>query len=166
MKPFNDEIMTYDLNEHKYYLTADGVNKAIGVNLNLALNSGLSGNPFAVKNFLENVTETVYEYIYEDSSSEAYLEYLLATYAPLRDVVRKMLLAQVKYAIMNNFVDEFSGINIAKGSAMDGRVLRSAVRVAPQVDRLCRQNVPGMNFCLKTITELPLLPSWLYRQGY
>lgn len=113
-----------------------------------------------------DVTETVYEYIYEDSSPEAYLEYLLATYAPLRDVVRKMLLAQVKYAIINNFVDEFSGVNIAKGSAMDGRVLRSAVRVAPQVDRLCRQNVPGMNFCLKTITELPLLPSWLYRQGY
>ena len=126
----------------------------------------MNGNPCVVQKPLAPRPATTYEYIYEDSSSEAYLEYLLATYAPLRDVVRRMLLAQVKYAIMNNFVDEFSGVNIAKGSAMDGRVLRSVVRVAPQVDRLCRQNVPGMNFCLKTITELPLLPSWLYRQGY
>lgn len=164
--PYSDEIMTYDYEEHRYYLLPDGVTKRIGVNLDAALNSGLSRNPHAVQNFLEEVTDAVYEYIYEDSSNAAFLEWQLACNPELRRIVEKMLLAQVKYALTNNFVDNWSGVNVVKGSAMKGRDLRSSMRVAAKVERLCRQDVAGLPFVLKTIAILPPVPSCVYHKGY
>lgn len=166
MAPYNDSVMYYDYEEHKYYLAPEGVTDAIGVNLDLALNASAARNPQAVRNFLDRVTESVYEYIYEDSSSAEYLEYLLANHKPLRKFVKRMLLAQVRYALANNFIDDFSGVNIVKGTAMNPRDLRSAMRVAPEVQNLCRQDIAGLGFCLKTTLMLPPLPEWAYHVGY
>lgn len=59
-----------------------------------------------------------------------------------------------------------SGVNIVKGTVMNPRGLRSAMRVAPEVQNLCRQDIAGLVFCLKTTLMLPPLPEWAYHLGY
>lgn len=166
MAPFDDSVMIYNYNEHKYYLTPDGVNAAIGVNLDLALNASAVRNPQAVRNFLDRVTESVYEYIYEGCSSPEYIEWLLACNAGLRRHIKRMLLAQVRYALENNFIDDFAGVNIATGAVIDKGVLPSSRRVAPEVRNLCKQNLAGLGHALKTVIMLPCLPPWAYHMGY
>lgn len=115
---------------------------------------------------MEEVSDEVYEYIYEDSFNAECLEWQLAVNPKLRRIVKKMLLSQVKYALNNNFTDAFSGVNIVKGTAMNLRDLRGAARVSAEVERLCRQDVPGLPFVLKTILPLPSVPACLYHKGY
>lgn len=164
--PFDDEIMKYDYEGHRYVLDANGVLAAIGINLDTALNAAADRNAFTVRNFLEEITDSVYEYIYEDSSNAEFLEWQLAINPGLRPIVKKMLLAQVKYTLDNNFTDAFSGVNIVKGTAMKLRDLRGAARIAPRVERLCRQDLVGFPFTLKTALMLPCVPACLYRKGY
>lgn len=164
--PYDDTAMKYDYDEHRYYLTAKGVLEKIGVNLDLSLNVAISGNPFAVNNFLKDTADTVYDYIYENNANEELIEYLLAMYYPLRHEIEKMLLAQVKYCLSNGILDMYSGVNIPKGTAMKPSDLRSAVRVAPQVERACLRNLAGLDFCLKTALFLPQLPQSAFRNGY
>lgn len=166
MAPFDDSVMIYDYNEHKYYLTPTGVTEAIGVNLDTALNASAVRNPQAVRNFLDRVTESVYEYIYEGCNSPEYIEWLLACNVGLRRHIKRMLLAQVRYALENNFIDDFAGVNIATGAVIDKGVLPSSRRVAPEVRNLCKQNLAGLGHALKTVIMLPCLPPWAYHMGY
>lgn len=165
--PFDDQIMQYDYTSHRYVLTEKGVESELGVNLNLTLNPSLDANPTTlVMRTLKRVSQDVYAYLYRDSMSPQWLEYILATYAPLRDDVKEMLQAQLLYTLENGFVADYSGVNVARGQAMDINVLRGRARIAPQVEDIANRTVQGLGYCLKFLGQLPCVPCEAYRRGY
>ena len=51
-------------------------------------------------------------------------EYLLAKYPPLREIIYEAMLAQVVYNLNNGFIQDYSGVNVVKGTAMEVRTMR------------------------------------------
>lgn len=165
--PFDDEIIQYDYKAHRYVLTERGVLSELGENLDVILNSEGDANPSTLaERFLRRVSQVVYMYIYRDSMNEQWLEYILAKYPPLRDKIREMLQAQMLYMLENGDIGLYSGVNIAKGQAMEIESLRGRARVAPEVEDIALQTIPELGYCLKYVGFLPGVPCELYREGY
>lgn len=165
--PRDDGIMTYDMATHRYVLTERGVLTELGEDLDLILNATGDANPSTLASrFLRRVSQTVYTYLYRDTMNEQWLEYILAKYPPLRDTVKEMLQAQLLYMLMNGDIGLMSGVNVAKGQAMDIDALRGRSRIAPEVEDLAMRTISGLGYCLKYAGALPCVPSQLYRQGY
>lgn len=165
--PDSDEIMTYDYVNHRYVLTKKGVLEQLGEDLDVILNAQGDANPSTLADrVLRKVSQTVYLYLYQDTMSKDWLEYILATYPPLRDTVREMLQAQLMYVLVNGFVSDYSGVNIAKGHTIDPNYLRGRARIAPEVEDLANQFIPGLGYTLKYCGALPCVPWQCYRKGY
>lgn len=165
--PDDDQVMKYDYLSHRYVLTANGVYTQLGINLNTTLNTAGDANPSTLADrILRRVSQTVYAYLYRDSMNSDWLEYILATYAPLRGWVQEMLLAQLLYVLTNGFVSDYAGINIAKGHSMDIEQLRGRARIAPEVEDVALRTIPGLGYCLKYIGSLPGVPCELYHKEY
>ena len=165
--PFGDEIMKYDYIHHRYVLTKQGVLSELGEDLDIILNTTLvSDVSIMSQRVLDKVSQVVYFYLYQDTMNRDWLEYILATYPPLREWVQEMLQAQLEYVLENNFVNDFSGVNIAKGQTIDVNWLRNRVKIADQVEQLAYQFVPGLGYCLKYCGQLPRVPCHLYHRGY
>lgn len=165
--PFDDQIMRYDYNSHRYVLTENGVLTELGENLQLILNATGDANPSKLaERILKRVSQTVYMYLYRDTANEQWLEYILATYPPLRDRVKEMLQSQLLYMLMNGDIGLYSGVNVAKGQIMDIDKLRDRARIAPEVEDLAMQFIPGLGYCLKYVGFLPPVPCDRYRVGY
>ena len=163
--PYNDDVMVYDYDKHRYFLTEKGVLSELGINLSLKLKSD-SSDVNVVSRFLRKVTNAVYKYIFEDSSSVEWQEYIMAVSPYARPIVEEMLLEQCEYALDNNFIEDFSGVNIAKGSAMKLSDLRGEAKVADRVVTLAQQEIRGVPFPLKSAFVLPDVPDSLYHAGY
>lgn len=165
--PFDDEIMTYDYNTHKYVLTERGVEIELGENLDVILNTTDDANPSTLaERILKRVSQTVYRYIYRDTQNEAWLEYILAKHPPLRDRVKEMLQAQLMYMLENGDISLYSGVNFARGQIMDVNALRDRAAVAPDVEYLANETVEELGYSLKYLGALPCVPCNLYRRGY
>ncbi len=165
--PYDDEIMTYDYKTHRYVLTKQGVFTELGEDLDVILDNTLVADVTKKsQRVLDKVSQSVYFYLYQDAMNRDWLEYILATYPPLRDWVKQMLQAQLEYVLENNFVNDFSGVNIAKGHTIDINWLRGRVKVADQVEQIANQFVPGLGYCLKYCGQLPNVPCGLYHRGY
>ena len=165
--PYDDEIMKYDYNAHRYVLTEQGVLTELGENLDLILNASGDANPSTLaKRFLNRVSQVVYSSLYRNTQSEEFIEYILATYPPLRSRVKDMLQAQTLYMLMNGDIGLMSGVNVAKGQAMDINALRGRARIAPEVEDIANMVIPGLGFRLNYLGVLPCVPRGAYRRGY
>ncbi len=165
--PHDDEIMRYDYNAHRYVLTENGVLSELGENLQVILNATGDVNPSTLAaRFLKRVSQTVYSWLYRDSMNEAWIEYLLAKYPPLRDAIKEMLQAQLMYMLTNGDIGLYSGVNVAKGQIMDIDALRGRARIAPEVEDISTQIIPELGYCLKYAGVLPCVPRCEYRRGY
>lgn len=165
--PYDDSNMKYDYALHRYVLTKEGVFELLGVNLDTQFNQfEPNARQRRQERFLKKVTNTVYDYIYEGSWSSQYLEYALALCPQLRPYIQEMLVEQVEYVLENNFIQDFSGVNVSKNSAVKKEDLRGSMRVAKRVEDICTQDIAGLGFALKTIIPLPNVPCYLYRRGY
>ena len=111
--PFKDELMTYDYINHRYVLTKQGVEAQLGIVLDDILNTAGDNNPSPLGNLvLEKVSQTVYSWLYRDSQNSSWIEFILAVYPPLREWVREMLQSQLLYVLTNDFVGDYSGVNV------------------------------------------------------
>lgn len=165
--PGDDEIMKYDINTHRYVLKESGVMEELGINLQIVLNASGDMNPSTLADrLLRRVSQSVYLYLYRDTMSKEWLEYILATYPPLRERVREMLQAQLLYVLTNGFISDYSGVNIAKGHTIDIEYLRGRVRVAPEVEDIANEFIPGLGYSLKYCGQLPCVPPECYHRGY
>ncbi|MCH5165645.1 MAG: hypothetical protein J1G01_04520 [Clostridiales bacterium] len=165
--PYDDEIMKYDYNAHRYVLTEQGVLTELGENLGIILNAtGDANSSTLAERILKRVSHTVYMYLFRDSQGEAWLEYILAKHPPLRDRVKEMLQAQLLYMLMNGDIGLYSGVNVAKGQIMDIDKLRDRARIAPEVEDIALQTIPGLGYCLKYVGALPCVPYGCYHEGY
>ena len=160
--PRDDKYMKYNYNFHRYELTDDAVLDLIGENLN-----DLTDGNIIVKNkLLRDVSDDVYGYIYEDSRSSEYLEMILAKDDNLRPIVQTMLIAQFEYMLFNGRLTLYSGVNIAKQSALDTHKIRNEVKVAETVVQETHRILPRYGICLKYAGNLPRVsPSQRYK-GY
>lgn len=165
--PYDDEIMGYDYTTHRYVLTKKGVETQLGENLDVLLNSAGDFDPSTLADrVLRRISQTVYTWLYQDSMSPDWLEYILATYPPLRDRVREMLQAQLLYVLINGFVGDYSGVNIARGHTIDINWLRGRARIAPEVEDLANRFIHGLGYSLKYCGALPTVPYCFYHKGY
>lgn len=165
--PYDDSNMRYDYQLHRYVLTKEGVFALLGVNLDTQFNQFEPNvRQRRQERFLRKVTNTVYDYIYEGSWNSQYLEYVLATCPQSRQYIQEMLVEQVDYVLENNFIQDFSGVNVSKNSTLKKNDLRGSMRVAKRVEDICQQDIFGTGFVLKTILPLPGVPCELYRKGY
>lgn len=165
--PHDDEIMKYDFASHRYVLTNSGVSSELGENLEVILNTSGDTNPSTIADrLLRKVSQRVYHYIYSDSMNPDWLEFILATYPPLRDRVREMLQAQLMYVLTNDFVSDYSGVNIAKGQTIDPNWLRGRASIALEVEDIANRFIPGLGYSLKYCGALPCVPCDRYHRGY
>lgn len=167
--PYDDNYMVYDYRLHMYVLTERSVAESLGVNLTeLIPDLGTNNNTTMVKRRLVECSQAVYRYIYEDSWNSEFLEWILAKLPILRDKIYTMLLAQLSYILDNGQINAYSGINLAKGTAIDIKLLRGVAKVADTVQEIASKEDIGMgyNYPLKTACKLPCVPCELYRKGY
>lgn len=165
--PFSDDDMKYDEQSHRYVLTADCVSRELGEDLSVVLNTTGDTNASSLPDrFLQRVSRTVYLWLYRDSMNPDWIEYILATYPPLRAWVKEMLLSQTWYVLNNDFIADYSGVNIAKGSTIDINWLRGRVKIADEVEEIANRFIPGLGYSLKYAGMLPSVPCHLYRRGY
>lgn len=165
--PFSDGDMKYDERTHRYVLTADCVSRELGEDLSVVLNTTRDANPSSLPDrILRRVSQTVYLWLYRDSMNPDWIEYILATYPPLRAWVKEMLLSQTWYVLNNDFIADYSGVNIAKGSTIDINWLRGRVKIADEVEQIANRFIPGLGYSLKYAGALPCVPCHLYRRGY
>lgn len=167
-QPFNDTMMIYDFQAHRYVLTETAVYQELGINLDTEFDSFEQDIRQRKKErFLKKVSDTVYGYIYQDSTNSRFLEWILACREDVRSAIQEMLLAQAEYVLEgNNFLQDFSGVNIAKGTAMKKDDLRGEIRIALRVVEMCKEYIGNLDFVLKTIVPLPDVPQQYYRVGY
>ena len=165
--PYDDELMTYDYINHRYVLTKKGVESQLGIKLDTTLNTEGDANPSTLADrILAKVSQTGYSWLYRDSMNSSYIEFILAVYPPLREWVREMLQSQLLYVLTNNFIGDYSGVNLARGQAMDIAALRGRARVAPEVEDIGERIIPGLGYCLKYLGALPCVPCKVYHRGY
>lgn len=165
--PLSDGLMTYDYINHRYVLTKSGVLSQLGEDLEVILNdAGDANNTSLANRVLAKVSQTVYLYLYKDSMNSDWLEFILAVHPPLREWVREMLQAQLLYVLQNGFVSDYSGVNIARGQAMDINTLRGRARISPEVEDIAMRSIPGLGYCLKYLGALPSVPCYAYHRGY
>lgn len=116
MKPYNDNLMIYDYDAHRYILNHEGS----GEHLNIAKAYGSIEN---IKTQLRSISRTIYNYIYlhSHSNNRDFLEYMLATEPSLRKVLYEAMLSQV-IADVESGVDSVKNqatINFENGQAME-----------------------------------------------
>lgn len=148
IKPYSDELMTYDFTTHKYYLTENAVYVELGINFGLIPN-GNDANPSTMaQRFIKKVTNNVYRYLFADIYNAPWTEFELACVADLRSVIYQMLLAQAEYNANSGFSETFNGVDIYKGYSLDRSKLKEA-QISPVVEELSFQGQRSIGRCLK-----------------
>lgn len=161
--PYDDEYMVYDYRLHRYVLTDKAVLDILGENLNLLL---VDAEPVTKNAFLKKVSNTLYEYILSSSQSPDYIEYIMAKDGSLREMIRDMLISQVEYMLSNGAVDNYSGINMAKGHYIDLDKIRNGRQVSMTVEQKANASLHGYGHSLRYACSLPHIASKFYRVGY
>ena len=138
--PYDDEHMKYDYTLHGYVLTTKGVLQLLGENLDTYLDSTGDADPSTLPDrILRKISRHVYNYIYAHSQNVDFIERMLATYPPCRDMIREALVAEVDYNLYNgtfwNYVDndhEYSKNVSVDTNAILGRRLPNGICVLYQ----------------------------------
>lgn len=121
--PTDTDNMKYNFDLHKYVLTIDGVKNL----LNEDLVEWLQKDEFEANIYLEEISEDVYGYIYDNSLVQTVpiKEYLLAKYISLREVIERALVAQVRYDMRSGggLLKDQHGVSIEKVVALENNIL-------------------------------------------
>ena len=136
--PFNDENMVYDLDSRQYLLTVSGVKNLTGYNLEVLLGTAELANIFSLE-----ISEIVYNFIYSHCrlNQISLRRYVIAKDEDLRDIFRRILTSQMRYAIRSgsNLLGDMHGINIEKSKALDINSLRGSVEISSQALKMLNQ---------------------------
>ena len=165
--PYSDQYMAYDYNTHMYYITPDGVFNLLGVNLNEELETfGQANNTTQALRFCKKSASKVYAYIKDRCFSYPFIEMFMAKAGDIREFIRdELLIPQIEYNLTNGFPDEYSGLNIAKGTAMRPEDLRCDLSVARDVATNTKIRLRNYGFCLCHSTALRAYPACIFAKG-
>lgn len=136
--PYNDNYMVYDLDTRQYVLTVEGVASLLGINLDTELGDRVKSNAFVLE-----MSDIIYNYIYSYShrSHIASKRHQIAKDEDLRELFKRTLLAQTRYAVRSgaNLLGDMHGVNIERGKALDISKLRGNILVSAQAHNLLSQ---------------------------
>lgn len=130
--PYDDKEMVYDRQKHRYILTELGIANGLNIVLQDELNTnGIMNEASAVNDFLNDVSFSIYEYIYSHSGNRMVTEYLLAKKIDLREVIKSAMLAQAKYLKENGDIANQAGVNFSNMTNMPLDEIRGDRRISP-----------------------------------
>lgn len=123
--PYDDGVMRYDRVTHRYVLTKEGVFQILGINLDDYIPVADTANQSRCADIaLNEVSEDVYDYLYEDCMNIAWRRFELAKSPARRQDVQEMLLRQIRYVCQSGSLRDASGVNLPKNQYIDGFVLK------------------------------------------
>lgn len=123
--PYDDGVMRYDYVAHRYVLTKEGVFQILGINLDDYIPVADTANQSRCADIaLAEVSEDVYDYLYEDCMNIAWRRYELAKVPERRHDIQEMLLRQIRYVCQSGSLRDASGVNLPKNQYLDGFVLK------------------------------------------
>lgn len=163
--PFDDEYMRYDYDEHRYILTERAVLDKNNINLTERLNYGGDVNRERIADiFLDEVSEIVYNEIYNYSSQPAIPEYQIAKIPSARNAIMRAMLKQVDYVLVNGFLNQYGGVDFKKGAKMENVADRYLAPLAKSIltRPLIETKVPLMYAGKYTIIFEPHYEEWGY----
>ena len=115
--PYDDEFMVYDYEEHRYILTPQAIIQKLGVDLAELNFGGIANVEMASQLFLDEISDFIYNQIYDYSSQPYIQEWQIAKYPSARNVIMKAMLKQVDYVRVNGFLHQYSGVDLKKNVA-------------------------------------------------
>lgn len=110
--PYDDTNMVYDYTIHGYVLTVEGVRDLLGTDLATYLDPTGDFNPSTMgARVLRMISQHLYAWIYaHNPANSRFIEYMLAKYAPARQLIQDCLCNEVYYALKNgdfwNYADD------------------------------------------------------------
>lgn len=133
--PYNTDYMVYDIDEHMYVLTDEGVKKLVGEDLII-----LTGNPTKAELVRYEVSRDIMNYISMYSRPDAfrYKQQAIAKDATYRSVIQRVLADQMRYYIRSGagLLKDMHGINIANSKAMDLNQIRGKALIAYSAEQM------------------------------
>lgn len=131
--PYTDDILQYDYNRHRYFLTADALYKYLGIDFEQLPDE--PGKTPGDKAFIwaNKSADEVYRYLQKNNYNPQWLMWELATVPGLRSVVQDLLIAQAEYNKTSGFIDSFSGIDVYRGKAIDRKDIHESC-VSPAIE--------------------------------
>lgn len=118
--PLSDELMFYDFDEHRYILTPQDILQKLGENLAVRLNKrGVNNVENVAKNFLDQISQDIYNYIFQYNINNKTQEYEIAKTKTGRRLIKKAMEQQVAYVMVNGDLNIYSGVNVRDGRVME-----------------------------------------------
>lgn len=155
--PYDDDNMTYDLTHHRYVLTPTAVLQD-GTNLSTYLDSTGDANPSTMGlRVLNMISRHLYSWIYSriPNANKPFIEYLLATYPPCREIIQECLLNETYFALKNGDFWNYADSDIPEGKT-----------VSLDTRNILADELPN-GLCLLTVQPLPYgVPESVYRVNY
>lgn len=137
--PYNDDDMVYDLSLRQYKLTVNGVKDILGYNLEVDMGSIALANIF-----MNEISDIIYNHIYSYSQIKQIelKRWVIAKDENLRELFKRILLAQTRYAIRSgaNLIGDMHGINFERGKALDIKQVRGDILISEQAKQMLKQS--------------------------
>lgn len=148
IKPYDDDNMTYDINEHRYILTLDYVENKTGLNLVEKLNTSMSDNPQQVAMFfLDRISSNIYSWIYQHNANNDVQEWILAKVKGARTIIQRAMIEQVIYVLNNGDMTLYGGVNVSNGQVINKKDLHNA-DIGINVERILNTIIPDVGVAL------------------
>lgn len=129
--PYNDEYLIYDYSKHQYILTPKAVLDKLNEDLTKFSPANSVNRQRDAQIMCENISDEVYNQIYEDSLDYLFPEFIIAKCPSARQIILQAMLEQVKYFLFNGSISVYSGVDFKKstvGESANGRILAPNAR--------------------------------------
>lgn len=164
--PYDDDDMVYDYKNHRYILTEKCVFDELGINLSAQLNmAGDSNNTAVINRILSRASRTLYNWIYANGGNTQWQEYMLATFPPLRENIKEMLIIMLDYNLRESNISTWSGINQSKGTYIDRSVIKRA-QVPIEIENIANQLLPCIGVSILYAGYNTCVPYHALHNGY
>lgn len=132
MKPYSDDHMIYDTDDHRYKLTEAYVVQRMNRNLSeiLAVHGGASDTANEAGILLDRVSRQIYSYCLRCTPTPYKREQVMATDHAKRVAIRDAMAEQLIYVLNNGDLSAYTGVNIETGATIDPARMRAA-EIAP-----------------------------------
>ena len=132
MKPYSDDHMIYDTDDHRYKLTEAYVVQRMNRNLSeiLAVNGGASDTANEAGILLDRVSRQIYAFCLRATPTPYKREQMMALDPAKRVAIRDAMAEQLVYILNNGDLSAYTGVNIETGATIDPARMRAA-EIAP-----------------------------------
>ena len=134
--PYSDKYMYWDLDLRMYVLTEYACDDFIGEELI----HYFDGNETRYKRFREEMSEDIKNHVfsYAHLNRTKYVLYQMAKNEKFRDVIKKALLYQLRYAFRSsaNLLKDMHGVHIEKQKALPINSIRGLIGISPSSHRM------------------------------